>query len=155
MDLKDYLITDINQALDLVNWTFSSLLLNKIFLFTGWRSPPMGSIRTVLKEGASVYRNLQLCFLALKLAYGIPLFSSYFSYWGPWMRSWGLVCGFATGKLRDKSAAKSSGPVLSSMTGYKLLSPFYADVSIQVPKNWLICSWTNMLISLHVQLDEW
>lgn len=63
--------------------------------------------------------------------------------------------GFTTGKLlHDKAAAKSSSPVLSSVTGYKFMSPFYGDMSIHAAKNWPIFSWTNTLISLHVQSDE-
>lgn len=45
--------------------------------------------------------------------------------------------------------------VPSSTAGYTVLSPFCADTSIHVAKNWPIFSWMNMLISLHVQPDKW
>lgn len=45
--------------------------------------------------------------------------------------------GFTTGKLlHDKAAAKSSCPVLFSVTSYKLMSHFYGDMSILAAKNW-------------------
>lgn len=54
----------------------------------------------------------------------------------------------------DKAAVKSSSPALSSMTGYKFLLPFYADVSVLVAKNWPIFGRANRLTLIHAQSDE-